>query len=94
MCERRAIGNVMAEINGYIDENGIEHPKLSDAEKVDNFHGITVTLNKKKPNERKINVIQGARFTSLLGVYATVNGEEKYIEFNRILDEKGNELSE
>jgi len=94
MCERRAIGNLLREMNGYVDEHGIEHPKISDEEKIDNYHGITVTLNKGKSNEKKINVVQGARFTSLLGVYEIENGEEKYIEFNRILDENGNVLNE
>lgn len=94
MCERRAIGNLLREMNGYTDEQGVEHPKISDEEKIDNYHGITVILNKGKSNEKKINVVQGARFTSLLGVYEIENGEEKYIEFNRILDENGNVLNE
>ena len=86
MCERKAIGSCLREMNGYVDSQGIEHPKMADQEKIDNYHGVTVKIG-----DKEINVIQGARFTSLLGVY---NEDGEYVEFNRVLDEDGNIMSE
>lgn len=70
---------------------------LSDEEKVKNFHKASVKI-KKGDKEIKIPVVQGGRFTSMLGVYdfVEVDGkvERKFIEFNRVLDEDGNILDE
>lgn len=90
LCERSAIQSCLREINGYTDEQGIVHPPLREEEKIDNYHGIKVKIKEGTPDEKNITVIQGARFTSLLGVYK----DGKYIEFNRILDENGKVLTE
>ena len=70
---------------------------LDDSEKVKNFHKATVKIER-DGKEIKIPIIQGGRFTSLIGVYdyVTVNGktERKFIEFNRVLDENGRILNE
>jgi hypothetical protein len=57
MCERRAIQSCINNVTGYVDENGVEHAPMTKEEKVDNYYGRTVILNKKKPNEKKINVV-------------------------------------
>jgi len=90
LCERSAIQSCLREINGYTDEQGIIHPPLREEEKIDNYHGIKVKIKEGTPDEKNITVIQGARFTSLLGVYK----DGKYIEFNRILDDNGKVLTE
>lgn len=70
---------------------------LPNEEKVKNFHKASVRL-KRNGEEIKIPIVQGGRFTSMLGVYDFVekNGKivRKFIEFNRVLDEKGKILNE
>lgn len=75
MCERKAIGSCLENMKNMTED-----------EKVDNYYGVTL-----KVGDKKIKVIQGARFTSLLGVY---DEDGNYIEFNRVLDENGEVLSE
>lgn len=76
MCERAAISTCLEDIFGYVTEDGIEIPKLPKEQLIDNYHkGKTV----KDSDEKKHTIIQGARFSSLLGVY---DGTE-YKSFNR-----------
>lgn len=84
MCERKAIAETLAIVRGGETENGTV-PPLSDDKKVVNYHKATVEIKKKE-----YPIIQGARFSSLLGVW----NDGKFIEFNRVLDENGKYLSE
>jgi len=74
MCERKAIQETLTAVRGGETANGTV-ASLAEEKKVANYHKATVEVNGKE-----YEIVQGARFSSLLGVYA--NG--KYIEFNRV----------
>lgn len=84
MCERKAIVETLDVVRGRETPNG-KIPPLAEEKKVANYHKATVTVN-----DKEYQIIQGARFSSLLGVW---NGNE-FVEFNRVTDKNGKYLSE
>ena len=71
-----------AAISRFLDEHG----SIRDVEKVENYdEGSTVTEKLANGEEVKHTVLQGGRFSALLGVW----DGDTFIEFNRLFDENG-----
>lgn len=87
-CEYVSARKVLNDVNGYVDENGVEHSPLPKSMLVDNFH---VGAEVKDKNGKIHRVIQGARMSGLTGIYL-IDGT--YLDFNKVLDENGNYISE
>lgn len=90
-CEYQSIKHVLSQMG--TDANGETKWLIPENHLIDNFHKSKLYIKDGKVYAKKapkgaaeVHPVQGARFTSLLGVYE--NG--KLIEFNQILDEYGN----
>jgi hypothetical protein len=79
LCEHASVKHVL--------EN---ESQLTDDEKVVNFEKGAKIVDK---NKKAHVVIQGARYSTLVGVYDHLN-PTKYISFNSVLDQNGNYISE
>ena len=98
-CENAAIKHVLDQTG--VDENGRRTWLIPENRLVDNFHkGKKYWIKDGKVYEKKdsapkdateVSVIQGARYSSLLGVYKLDDtGNYKFVEFNQLVDEDGN----
>ena len=87
ILEHEAVLQTLKDVKGYTDPvTGEVHKPMDDGQKIKNYHKAKVKIAGKS-----YSIVQGARYSSLYAIY---DHQGRKISFNRVLDEKGNFMSE
>ena len=90
ILEHQAVLQTYADVTGEDLMTGEKRKKISDKDKIKNYHKATVKVNI-DGEEKSFNIIQGARYSTLYAIY---DSKGRKISFNRVCDENGNFISE